>query len=44
MGFWKEDEEKNLYFSLFLPKYVCSVGILEFFPEGNLNIFSGDHE
>lgn len=34
MGSWKEDEENDLHSSWFLPKHVCSVGVLEFFPEG----------
>lgn len=34
MGSWKEDEKNDLHFSWFLPKHVCSVGVLEFFPEG----------
>ena len=33
MGSWKESEN-DLYFSWFLPKHVCSVGVLESFPEG----------
>lgn len=33
MGSWKENEN-DLYFSWFLPKHVCSVGVLESFPEG----------
>lgn len=30
MGSWKEDEKNDLCSSVSLPKYVCSVGVLEF--------------